>query len=161
MPDSIEILVDPSQAQAYIESKRTLLSDTLADRIDIVNRMFADRVKGNLSGAVLKTQTGKLLGSVQQTPTQKSGDELYGAVTAGGDLAHYGIYFEEGGTGYYDIYPVNARVLAFMSGGQTLFAKHVNHPPIPKLPWFAPEVPASTDEMTAQLNEVFTEVLTQ
>lgn len=159
MADSIEILVDPSQAQAYIESKRGVLEDMLAERMDLVMGMFADRVKGNLSGAVLKTQTGKLLNTVMQTPTQKSGTELYASVQAGGEDAPYGIYFEKGGTGYYDIVPVNARVLAFMSEGQRIFAKIVHHPPTPHLPWFGPEIDPATEEMNAQLNAAFQEVL--
>ena len=159
MPDSIEILVDPSQAQAYIESKRSALQDMLAERMDLVMGMFADRVRGNLSGAVLKVQTGKLLGTVMQTPTQQSGTELYASVQAGGDEAPYGVYFEAGGTGYYDIVPVNARVLAFMSEGQMRFAKIVHHPPIPHLPWFGPEIDPATEEMQTQLNAAFQEVL--
>lgn len=159
MADTIEVLVNIDQARNYIEGRRDALSDMIASRIDSVNAQFADNVKGNLSGAVLQQRSGKLLSTVMQEPTQRDGDTLVGAVTAGGDLAPYGIYFEEGGTGYYEIRPINARVLAFMSGGKQLFAKVVNHPPIPKLPWFAPAVAVSTDEMAEQLNQVFQEVL--
>lgn len=159
MADTIELLVNTDQARDYAESKRQALIDVLSGRIDSTNAAFMERVQGNLSGAVLQTRSGKLLSSVMQEPTQLDGDTLYGAVTAGGDLAPYGIYFEEGGTSYYEIRPINARVLAFMMGGQQLFAKVVNHPPIPKLPWFAPEVVTGTDEMTANLNEGIAEVL--
>lgn len=159
MADAIQLLVNVDQARDYADAKRQSLIDVLAGRIDATNAAFADRVKGNLSGAVLQTRSGKLLSSVMQEPTQLDGSELIGTVTAGGDLAPYGIYFEEGGTGYYEIRPINARVLAFMSGGQQIFAKVINHPPIPKLPWFAPEVSVGIDEMTNQLNEGIAEVL--
>lgn len=159
MADSIELNVSVDQAKAYIESKRSDLIDMIAERIDAVNQMMVDRVKGNLSGAVLQQQTGALFGSVMQEPAQVSGDEVYGAVTAGGDAAPYGIYFEEGGTGYYEIRPKNARSLAFMLGGNLTFAKSVEHPPTPKLPWFAPEKETAIKEMQTNLNEAFAEVL--
>lgn len=159
MPDTIELRVSVDQVQNYIESRRSSLVDVLSLRIDATNAAFADRVKGNLSGAVLQSRSGKLLSTVMQEPTQLDGDTLYGAVTAGGELAPYGIYFEEGGTGYYEIRPINARVLAFMSGGQQMFARVVNHPPIPHLPWFGPEVITGKQEMTQSLNEGIAEVL--
>jgi hypothetical protein len=159
MPNAIELLVDVEQAQAYIEGKRDALVDMLAERMDAVNQMMADRVRANLSGGVLETRTGKLLETVMQEPAQISGDIITGAVTAGGEAAPYGIYFEEGGTGYYDIVPVNARVLAFMGEGQMIFARMVHHPPTPKLPWFGPEVDTASDEMATELNQIIQEVL--
>lgn len=159
MADSIEIVVNTSQAQAYIKRKRDMLTDMIAVRMDKVNQLFSDRVRQNLSGDVLQTRSGSLLGSVRQEPAQISGDLIIGAVTAGGEEAPYGIYFEEGGTGYYEIRPVQARVLAFMSQGRQMFAAVVNHPPTPKLSWFGVEVEPAKEEMDTQLNEVFTEVL--
>lgn len=159
MADTIELLVSTKQAQIYIETKRKTLIDMLAIKMDEVNQLFTDRVKGNLSGGVLQTRTGNLLSTLMQEPAQISGDDIIGAVTAGGPLAPYGIYFEEGGTSYYEIRPINARVLAFMSGGAMMFAKMVNHPPIPKLPWFGPEVETGREQMAEGLNQVFQEVL--
>jgi hypothetical protein len=159
MADTLEIVVNVDQAKAYIEDRRQALVDVLAQTIDAVNQQFADAVRGNLQGGVLEERSGKLLSTVMQEPAQVSGEEVYGAVTAGGDEAPYGIYFEKGGTGYYDIAPVNARALAFISEGQLIFAKMVHHPPIPHLPWFEPAVDPAADEMANQLNAAFQEVL--
>lgn len=161
MADSINITVNVEQAREYVEEKRSALVDMIAERVDYVNQMMTDRVKGNLSGAVLQKQTGNLLGTVMQEPAQISGNVITAAVTAGGDAAPYGVYFEEGGTGYYEIRPKNARALAFMMGGSLTFAKAVNHPPTPKLPWFAPEKETAIEEMKKELNDVFAEVLKQ
>lgn len=159
MANSIELLVSTTQAQAYIGRRRDAVADMLAERIDAVNAMFADRVKRNLSGGVLQERTGALLSTVRQEPAQRSGDELYGAVTAGGDEAPYGIYFEDGGSGYYDIVPVNARVLSFMGEGGRIFAKIIHHPPTPKLPWFAPEVETGRADMEKELSAALDEGL--
>ena len=159
MADALEILVDVDQAKSFIEERRNSLVDLISERMDLVNKMFADEVRGNLSGGVLQSRSGKLLNTVMQTPAQVSGEEVYGSVQAGGEEAPYGIYFEEGGTHAYEIVPVNARVLAFVSGGQQIFARMVHHPPIPHLPWFGPAVDPATDQMTTQLNAAFQEVL--
>lgn len=159
MANSIEIVLNQSQAISYIQSKRSVLIGMLTERVDLVDKMMEDRVRANLGGAVLQTRTGKLLSTVKRVPAAISGSEIYGAVFAGGADAPYGIYFEEGGTGNYEIRPVNARVLAFMGAGGMIFAKLVNHPPTPKLPWFAPEKAVAEAEMKTQLQEVFTEAL--
>lgn len=160
MADSIELLVSVDQAQQFIAERRSALVDILAERIDMVNQIMADRVKENLDGGVLQRRTGNLYNSVMQEPAQISGDQMTAAVTAGGDGAPYGIYFEEGGSSYYEIRPVNARVLAFMGEGRMLFAQVVNHPPTPKLPWFQPEVDTASPEMESQLNEAISEAFT-
>jgi hypothetical protein len=159
MADAFELLVNIEQAQEYVNDRRDAFVDMMAERIDAVDAMMADRVRMNLSGGVLQSRTGRLLDTVMQEPAQISGDVITAAVTAGGDSAPYGVYFEEGGDGYYDIVPINARVLAFMAEGQMIFARMVHHPPIPKLPWFQPEVDTATEEMEAELNAVIGEVL--
>lgn len=121
--------------------------------------MLADRVRENLSGEVLKVQSGALLGTVKEVPATQSGDIIESGVIAGGDDAPYGIYFEMGGTGWYDITPKTAEFLSFIgSSGARVFTKMVNHPPIPHLPWFGPAVdevgPTYQDELQTVFNEV-------
>ena len=159
MADIISIAVNVESAQAYVDRKGTELKQAIGHGIDLVNTMFADRVRNNLSGSVLKTVTGKLLNTVQQQDAVSNGDVVTGSVTAGGPEAPYGIYFEEGGTGPYEIRPVSASVLAFMSEGQQIFAKVVHHPPIPKLPWFSVEMEQAREDMISQINNAFDEVL--
>lgn len=159
MPDTIELVVSVDQAKEYIGEKRNNLVDVIAGRMDFVLNSFAERVKGNLSGGVLQTRSGALLGSVRKEPAQVSGDEVVGAVTAGGDEAPYGIYFEEGGTSEYEIVPINARVLAWMGEGRMMFAKRVIHPPTPHLPWFGIERQTAEEEMEREMNAAISEVL--
>lgn len=159
MADTIELVVSPNQIQAYLQQKRATLVDMLAQRMDFVNNLFAERVRGNLDGGVLKQKTGALLSTVHQEPAVISGNEMVSAVTAGGPSAPYGVFFEEGGTGYYEIKPINARVLAFLGEGGMIFAKVVNHPPTPKLPWFSIEVPTAQQEMNDGLNQAIRDVL--
>lgn len=159
MPDIISIAVNTESAQAYVDRKGTELQTAISQRINVVNAMFAERVRNNLSGAVLKAVTGALLGTVQQQDATTQGSVTSGSVTAGGSQAPYGVYFEEGGTGFYTIKPVSASVLAFMGEGGMIFAKAVNHPPTPKLPWFSVEMEQARNDMIEQINQAFGEVL--
>ena len=143
----------------YLEAKKLLSREIIAERIDIVNSMMKDRVLANLSGEVLKDVSGRLKGTVRQFPTRFLGGNIVtGQVTAGGPEAPYGIYFEEGGTHAFEIIPVARRALMFMMEGEKIFAKLVHHPPIPHLPWFGSAVDWASGEMTVQLNAAMKEV---
>lgn len=48
--------------------------------------------------------------------------------------------FVEEGTSAHIIVPRGGGVLVFESGGQTVFARHVNHPGTQAKPWFRPTV---------------------
>lgn len=156
---SITLVVKYESLVEYIEKKRASLIEVIGQRVDIVNAMLADRLHGNLNGAMLQRRSGKLYDSVMIEASQVSGDEVVGAVSAAGDTAPYGVYFNAGGKGYYTIAPKNARALAFMGEGKMIFAKMVNHPPIPHLPWFDQEIPQAKQDMRDQINAGFNEVL--
>jgi hypothetical protein len=143
----------------YVEAKKTLARQVLADRIDLVNGMMADRVRSNLSGDVLNAVSSKLMGTVRQIPTRFLGSSIIaGSVTAGGAEAPYGIYFEEGGTHSYKILPIHGKVLAFMVEGQKVFARAVTHPPTPFKPWFGPAAEEFQAYMAQQLQAAMAEV---
>jgi hypothetical protein len=160
MGRSFTITDDAANVLEYIEAKKLLAHSLLTSRINMVNIMLADRIRGNLSGEVLKTGSGRLLGTVKQIPAGLRGSVLIsGGVTAGGPEAPYGIFFEEGGRGFYKIVPVEARVLAFMHEGEKIFARAVNHPPTPFKPWFGPPVAEAQIDMALQLKQAMSEVL--
>lgn len=161
MSDAIELIVHPEEAIQYIGEVRTMLGDIIANRIDVVDAMMADRVRANLTGQVLKARSGKLLSTVDWTAATKVGDAVVGDVHAGGDEAPYGIYFEKGGTGPYDIVPTAAKALSFIMNGQRIFARIVHHPAIPLLPWFEPATQGAEGELKAELETAFREVLGQ
>jgi hypothetical protein len=66
---------------------------------------------------VLQHDTGTLIDSTQPTPAVISGTIVRAGVVSGGGSAFYGVFFENGGKGWYDIKPVNAKALAFFPAG--------------------------------------------
>jgi hypothetical protein len=100
-----------------LEAKRARIVASVNERTRELMAELVSRVRSKLSGEVLQTRTGKLLGSVK-TIEGMAGDRVYGYVIAGG--AGLGVYpdvHEYGGRDYYDIYPVNRRALAFFPTG--------------------------------------------
>lgn len=87
-------------------------------------------VSEKLSGQVLQHRSGKLAGSIRVALAETSGDSVRGGVQGAGGVAPYGRYHEYGTASQYEIVPKQAKVLAFSIGGQTVFARRVQHPPI-------------------------------
>jgi hypothetical protein len=132
----------------------------------------------NLSGEVLEQRTGKLIRSVEMQAAQWAG-EVCGA-TVGIDEGQpawiYGLVHNIGGLGYYDIFPVNAKALAFSASADSLagsspwggmfssgedfdiVVKAVHHPPAKATHWFDNPVEALratfVEEMKAVLDDV-------
>lgn len=84
-------------------------------------------VADKLQGQVLNHKTGALGRSIQ-TETATSGDVTTGRVFSAGDVKYAAIHEFGGRTPPHDIFPKKAEALAFMAGGQMVFAKVVHHP---------------------------------
>ena len=88
--------------------------------VDLEPNTIAGRRKG--SSAILQ-DTGNLRDSFDY--------EISGDTVRIGTKVEYASYHEFG-TGPYDIYPVHAKALAFMTAGGMVFAKVVHHPGLPQ-----------------------------
>lgn len=143
---------------AALRAKGPRILSSIRDELDSTMFDLLRRVQAKLSGGVLQTRTGNLLKSAVKEPTIVSGagQQVLGGVSAGGGLAmKYASVHEMGGRGWYDIYPKNAKVLAWTPTGGlpwatkrgTVFAMHVHHPPLPKRSYMQ----SSLDEMRAEI----------
>jgi HK97 gp10 family phage protein len=83
------------------------------------------KVTSKLHGEVLNKQTGALSRSIDNR-VESNPTNVKGYVFSSGDVKYAARW--EFGTGPYDIYPVKAKVLAFMIGVKQVFAKHVRNP---------------------------------
>ena len=106
-----------SRLAAWLERKRPQVVGALADRLDSLMLELQKRVQQKLSGQVLEHRSGKLLGSVEKQPLDRSDTRISGRVTAAGGPAFYGRIQEKGGTRTYDILPKYKKALAFFPGG--------------------------------------------
>jgi phage gpG-like protein len=85
------------------------------------------KVKGKLSGSVLKVRTGALRRSIF-SEVNNTDAMVQGRVASSGDVKYAAIHEFGGTTKAHIIEPKKAGVLAFMAGGKMRFAKRVNHP---------------------------------
>jgi hypothetical protein len=159
MPNPIELLINIPEVTEGIERLSDEIEVALYRKTQQLTHMFAERVRANLSGEVLKERSGKLLATVQEVGPNATGTEIVASVQAGGDEAPYGIVHEMGGEKEYPIYPVNAKALAFeIDGKLQFFASVRHHPPLPKRSWFGivEEEMAATwgDELQQSIGEV-------
>lgn len=83
-------------------------------------------VKRKVSGEVLNVQTGFLRSHIFEEVTDDSRGVIGQVFTSG---VKYAAVHEYGGAGWYEIRPRNGEFLRWMSGGQEVFARVVNHPP--------------------------------
>lgn len=99
--------------EAKIRAKGPKIVEEVTHELDLLMLELQRRVQQKLSGEVLQARSGRLLGSVNKTPTTQSGNTISGSVTAGAGPAFYGAIQEVGGTRSYEIKPVNKLALAF------------------------------------------------
>ena len=97
-------------------------------KLNELTDLLENKVIENLSGKILQKQSGDLVGSVRKQVTQH-GDTMEGRVYISPETTKAWV-LEKGGKGYYPIEPTKAAVLKFVTkSGETVFAKHVFHPP--------------------------------
>jgi hypothetical protein len=137
----------PAALDAAIETKINSLAARLLARIQV-----------KLSGEVLHQRTGVLLRSVEMQAAAWAGSVCGSTVGIpdGSPSWTYAIVHEMGGLGYYDIVPVNAKVLAFAgAGGAMVFASVVHHPPALKRSFEASSVEEIRPIFVAEITELF------
>lgn len=84
-------------------------------------------VADKLQGQVLQHRSGALSRSIAQE-VQVDGAVATGRVFSSGDVKYAAIHEFGGQTAPHDILPTKAQALAFMIGGEQVFAKIVHHP---------------------------------
>lgn len=98
----------------------------LADRADALRQALEAQVIANLSGAILTSRSGRLLGSISSDVDDDGSGPA--ATVESDDVPYAGILEYGGKTAAHDILPSKAKALAFVTGGAQRFAKIVHHP---------------------------------
>jgi phage gpG-like protein len=134
----------PVEVTAAVEAKVRALTANLQRHI----------VADKLQGQVLKHRTGALSRSIQYV-VDRSGDMVVGRVFSSGDVKYAAIHEFGGKTPPHDIVPTKAQALAFMVGGEQVFAKIVHHPGsnIPERSFMRSGLTDMADEIVAGIRE--------
>jgi phage gpG-like protein len=93
---------------------------------------LADQLLGlarqKAGGGVLQSRTGALAASISVDGPTIAGDQVTTTILSDGDLKYAAIQEFGGVTSPHDILPVRGKALAFLAGGEIVFAKVVHHP---------------------------------
>jgi len=104
-----------------------VLAAIAAKSADLADQLLT-RIRQKLGGEVLKSRTGALAASIGVEGPDIVGDKVVTTVFSGGDLKYAAIQEYGGVTRPHDILPSRAKALAFMAGGEQVFARIVHHP---------------------------------
>lgn len=124
----LSVTVEMSAAKAALGQIPAAVAETVAAKVRVLTTNLQAHVVGDkLQGQVLNHRTGALSRSIQQS-VESSGGITTGEVYSSGDVKYAAIHEFGGTTPAHDILPNKAEALAFMIGGQQVFAKVVHHP---------------------------------
>jgi hypothetical protein len=136
-----------------LEAKLDDLSPAVLAAVAAKSAALADQLLGlvrqKLGGAVLKPRSGALAASIGVDGPNIVDDTVVTTVFSAGDLKYAAIQEYGGVTGPHEILPARAKALAFLAGGERVFARVVHHPGshIPERSYLR----ASLAEMAAQI----------
>jgi len=128
--------------------------DALLRKVSTLALKLEAKVKGKVSGDVLKVRSGALRRSIFQRVLDNP-TSVIGKVASSGDVKYAAIHEFGGQTPAHDIVPVKAQALAFMAGGKMAFAKVVHHPgsKMPERSFLRTSLADMRDEITGGLKE--------
>ena len=148
----------PALAKA-LQNKSQRVKDVLLVRLNQLLVQLESKVKGKLSGQVLKVQTGILRSSVHSIPATISESKIRGSVEAAGGPAFYGRIHEHGGGRAYQVFSVNARALSYIRDGRRVFAASVQHPPLVARPFMSTALAEEETRIRQELDAAIQKVI--
>ncbi len=100
----------------------------LAAKADaLAQSLYTTVVDANLSGGVLNMRSGALRSSIRAQVVQQDA-KVDASIFSDGSVSHAAIQEYGGKTAAHEILPDKARIVAFLVGGKTAFARRVQHP---------------------------------
>ncbi len=158
---SFHVEVSEAAVQAMLGEKETAMESTLLDWADFCAASLLMRVQEKLAGEVLHIRSGDLIRSLVMNAAQASGLGVESSVEIPrtSEAWIYGMAHEYGGTGFYEILPKQADLLAFVAGGEMVFAHKVNHPPAKERSYMRSSMTEKTEEFYAELQKMVAEVV--
>ncbi|HWF78362.1 MAG TPA: hypothetical protein VN694_14435 [Caulobacteraceae bacterium] len=146
-------LAGADQVDAKLDGLPAAILAAVAARSAALADQLLTLVHAKLTGAVLQPRTGALAASIGIDAPKIEGDRVVTRLFSGGDLKYAAIQEYGGVTSPHDILPVRAKALAFMAGGEQVFARIVHHPGshIPERSYLRSSLAEMTAEIDAQM----------
>jgi phage gpG-like protein len=142
----------PAAVRAAVAAKSAALAGQLLEL-----------VRSKLNGGVLKSRSGALAASVGVGGPAIDGDQIVTTLFAGGYLKYAAIQEYGGVTSPHDILPERAKALAFLMGGEQVFARIVHHPGshIPERSYLRSSLAEMADRIESEMKAAVLDALQQ
>jgi phage gpG-like protein len=121
-------LTGADQVGARLDGLSPAVLAAIAAKSAALTDQLLQRVHRKLGGALLKARTGALAASIGVDGPSLDGDRVVTTVFAGAGIKYAAIQEYGGVTAPHDILPSRGKALAFMVGGEQVFARLVHHP---------------------------------
>jgi phage gpG-like protein len=149
-------------AKTVIDRFRKAASDSKSEARKLLldaGALIERSAKKKVSGPVLNARTGRLRRSIH---ARAQGTGIDAVVTVGSTVEYAAIHEFGGKTPPRTILPRRAKALRFGAGGQTIFARRVNHPGsrIPEKPYMRPSLEESREKIERLIGRAFKAIVT-
>jgi HK97 gp10 family phage protein len=124
---------------------QTGVQQPLSRAVTLISAFMRDQAKKNVKEQIYNRQVPwKRTGRLQQSIQTNKISDLSSEVVASAPYAS----FVEYGTAPHLIMPKNGNFLVFQAGGQTVFARSVNHPGTKPYPFFNPAIQTTQENVS-------------
>ncbi len=157
----LAIEVSEAQVQVMLGEKAASMEQVVLDWADYCAATLLMTIQEKLSGEVLHIRSGDLIRSLVLNAAQVTGLGVQSSVEIPktSEAWIYGMAHEYGGTGFYEILPKQADLLAFVAGGEQVFARRVNHPPAKERSYMRSSLLEKQEDFFAELQAMVAEVI--
>lgn len=134
--------------------------NALVGQVELFRKLLDARIKQKLSGELLQSRSGTLAASVLSSVDSSETETTISASSTG---VPYAAIQEFGGkTSAHEIIALNAKALAFRTGGEQVFRKHIHHPgaELPGRPYLHSALAEMQEDMTFGIKQAILTALT-
>ena len=158
---SLEVKVVDQELLVKLDELPAKLHALVREKLETEVSALRLKVQENLTGKVLNTKTGALLGALT-SGVEELGNLLVGFVAIEAQdqkVQAYAMAHEYGGKGYYEIVPVRKAILQFEYKGQIVRTPYVYHPPAQQRSYLRSALHEMSSEIEQGLNSAVQEAI--
>ena len=159
---SLQVKIVDQELLVNLERIPQRLHAEIEEKLESLIGELRLKVQENLSGKVLNTKTGALLGSLV-SGVERIGNLAIGFVAVeptDSKVEAYAMVHEYGGKGFYEIVPVHKLILRFEGkSGEVVFAPYVYHPAASERSYLRSALHEMAPEIEAGLNQAIRDAI--
>jgi hypothetical protein len=155
----IDLTGGPELAE-MLKTRSSRVMSVLSVKLNAILFQMQSKIVAKLSGEILHVRSGVLRASVHTVPAEVQGSKIIGGVESAGGPAMYG-KFQEFGSHAHQILSVKKRALSFLTDGQRVYARSVQHPGTRATAFMSSTLAEEADLIRAALEEAVNKIIAE